>query len=493
MPISDLHLRWLESRGISPDTATRFGLYTDKGALVYPFVDGGEVVTLKFRGKNKKFWQENIERKTFYNADILDDPAVVSGEQAAVITEGEGDCLATVEAGYPFVVSVPDGAPPDNYKPNEDPDADRAGKFEFMFNNRDRLKKVKRYIIAADNDGPGRRLAEELVRRLGAGRCSFVVYPEGCKDLGEVLQKHGREAVLDVIANAKPYPVRGLYRMSDYPAVEPIKTITTGWPILDDHFGLFEGAFTVVIGIPGHGKTTLAMNLAVHAYRAHGWRTAVFSPEMPCVPHMQSKMRRIVSGLPLHRVMQDRHVLEETDRIIDEAFVWIDEGPDNDLDEDMTLEWLIERLIDAVHRYGIKHALIDPWNEIEHLKAPHESLAEYQARAIKTIKRFAKQYRVACTVIVHPTKAIAGEKPREPNLYDADGSAHWFNKPDFGLVVLRENEQDAPDITTIRIVKVRFKDTGRRGSVLLRYVDDSETFEQLDPDYAFPWQRDAAE
>jgi hypothetical protein len=47
---------------------------------------------------------------------------------------------------------------------------DSSGKFEFLYNNRDRLKKVKRFIIAVDNDAPGKHLADELVRRLSVVR-----------------------------------------------------------------------------------------------------------------------------------------------------------------------------------------------------------------------------------------------------------------------------------------------------------------------------------
>ena len=47
------------------------------------------------------------------------------------------------------------------------PEAERTGKFEFMWNNRDRLYRIKSFVIAVDNDPPGKRLAEELVRRLG--------------------------------------------------------------------------------------------------------------------------------------------------------------------------------------------------------------------------------------------------------------------------------------------------------------------------------------
>src|SRR5690606_17144539 len=86
--------------------------------LVFPFLEQGQEVAAKYRSRprpdgSKVLWQRPGGKRTFYNADILDDPALIDGSAALVITEGEPDALATLTAGYQFAVSVPDGAPPD--------------------------------------------------------------------------------------------------------------------------------------------------------------------------------------------------------------------------------------------------------------------------------------------------------------------------------------------------------------------------------------------
>jgi Toprim domain len=151
--------------------------------LGFPFVDHGEIVNTKYRDiKTKRFWQTKGGTATFYGADIMDDPAF-SGDQPLTIVEGELDKLAVETAGNPFVVSVPEGAPPPSkdHKPEERSGSDEAGKFKFMWNNRDRLKRIRRFVLAVDDDAPGKRLADELIRRLLASRCLMVKYPEGCK------------------------------------------------------------------------------------------------------------------------------------------------------------------------------------------------------------------------------------------------------------------------------------------------------------------------
>jgi twinkle protein len=156
----------------------------------------------------KRFWQSQGGVATFYGADVMDDPAVTSGEAQLVIVEGELDKLSVETAGHPFVVSVPEGAPPpprpDRMRRGEPSAADdMTGKFRFMFNNRDRLQAVKRFILAVDDDAAGRCLENEIIRRILVPRCARVKYPEGCKDFNDVLMKHGKDAVLEVYARPR--------------------------------------------------------------------------------------------------------------------------------------------------------------------------------------------------------------------------------------------------------------------------------------------------
>jgi twinkle protein len=196
---------------------------------------------------------------------VLDDPSLQDDRAALVIVEGEMDCLSVLEAGYPFVVSVPDGAlPARNANGNlikvpegtADLDPDHDDKYQFIPNNWERLKLIKRLIIATDEDEPGRRLAAELVRRLGRVRCNFVAYPAGRKDFNDVLVKGGAAAVISALNAAKPYPVSGIYSYSDLPEERDFKAVTTGWSSLDKYLKVYTPALLVVTGLANHGKST---------------------------------------------------------------------------------------------------------------------------------------------------------------------------------------------------------------------------------------------
>lgn len=481
----------LEGRGLSVETAVRYEIYTAKrgetgelepdengNVVAFPFVEHGAVVAEKYRAPGKRFWQRAGGRRTFWNSDALDDPALENGTMALVITEGEIDALTAIECGFPLTVSVPDGAPavpqgeqPDALQP-VDPDKESSGKFEFVWNNRDRLKRVKRFILAVDSDPPGMRLAAELVRRLSAARCLFVSYPEGCKDLNDVLTKHSREAVTAVLNGARPYPVKGLYKLSDYPPGVSIETFSTGWPNVDAHMKLFAGEFMVVTGIPNHGKSTLVTNMLVNLAEDYRWRSAIFSPEMPVVTQYRDKIRR----MRLRRTPADMWEEDDADRWIDEYFRFIDSDPVADLSEDVDIDWVLDRATDAVLRDGIRVLVIDPWNELDHARRRDESMPDYIGRAIRVLKRFAKRHQVAVIVVAHPTKEVGKDgKGRMPTPYDIDGAAHWYNKPDHILVIHRPDE--ATNDTMLRIAKVRFEETGSRGHVLLRFDPGSSRFE----------------
>src|SRR5258706_11405738 len=122
----------------------------------------------------------------------------------------------------------------------------------------------------------------------------FVTYPDGCKDLNDVRLKHGEAKVAAVLNGAKPYPVRGLYRLSDYPEVPKLEPLKTGWETLDPLIKLHLGELMIVTGIPSHGKSSWVTHLLCNLARRYGYRSAVFSPEMPTVPHMRDRLRRII-------------------------------------------------------------------------------------------------------------------------------------------------------------------------------------------------------
>jgi len=449
--LSEQHVRALESRGLDPEVAVRLGLYSEPGkfggrdgrkadALVFPYVREGVVINRKYRGPGKKFLKDPGAPSSFWNEDALRDSTLA--KMPALVLEGEFDAYTAIQCDLPRTVSVPDGA---------------DSNLDFMVDIWSLLDTVPRFVLGGDGDEAGRRLNAELARRFGAARCAWLDYPQGTKDLNEVLKAHGEAGVRAVVENARPYPIRGLFKLADYPPVPQVETFSTGWINLNQHLKLWPSELLVITGIPTHGKSTWALNLAAQIAEAYDHNWCIASFEMRIEPYVANVLRRYHGG--------DR---EEANKWINERFVFIDEDPTSF--ERMDLEWIIEKASDAVIRYGIKWLLLDPWNQIQHSRKKGEDKVEYQERALAELKRFARAFECGVAIVVHPTKDVRDPrngKTRTPGLYDIDGSAHWYNAADHGVVI--ERPEITHSLAKVYVKKSRYEQGGVPGEACLRY------------------------
>lgn len=459
--LSEQHVDALTARGLDPEVLARYGAYTSPArfngsdGLAIPIVRDGKVINHKYRGPRvdgkAQQLQDRGAPRSFVNEDVLADLSLAG--DALVITEGEFDMFAALQAGHARTVSVLDGA---------NSNLDFMGEPQLW----KRLESVARIVLAGDGDEPGRKLNGELARRLGAARCAWVSYPEGCKDLNDVLREHGETAVLAAIRGAKPYPIDGVYKLSDYPEVS-IEHRRVGWLNLDKHLKLFVPELMVISGIPQSGKSKIATHILMQQVEMYEEvRCGIFSGELPVKPYLRHEMRRFHGGSD-----------EEADAWIEEKFVFIGADP-RTAEQEVDAEWMVEKAGDAVIRYGINWLLIDPWNQLEHKRKRSESVEEYQERQLREFNRFRRSFGCSVMIVAHPTKEVKQRDGtvRVPNLYDIAGSAHWFNAPDHGLVV------DRPDMTRpevrVLVKKVRFMpDSGMPGEAWLRFNAKSGRFE----------------
>jgi len=257
----------------------------------------------------------------FYNLDAL------QGEEEGVIVEGEMDTLTLVECGIYNVVGVPNGTAPKNSKMN----------LEYLNNCWEAFTKLKRVIIAVDNDEVGKFLKEELGRRIGKEKCKVVTYPEGCKDPNEILLKYGREAVQDFINGARDWPIEGLVPMDDQ-FDELVTYYEDGYPPglksrmdgMDDLLTFFPGHLTMVTGIPGHGKDELTNELMMSLSKYEDMRWGVFNFEEPPTIHTTKLIEKYCKKAfayrkdPAHRL--SKMEFEQAVVFIDQHFYQVNVG-----------------------------------------------------------------------------------------------------------------------------------------------------------------------
>ncbi len=468
-------IEWFRSRGITQATLERNKIEFDKGAIKFPYFWNKELVNIKFRTLDKKFYQVTDRDKVFYG---LDD---IAGQDEIILCEGEADKLSLEEAGYLNAASVPDGAPTPNAKAF-------ATKFTFIDNCLHVFQEAKKIIIAVDNDAPGWALQDELVRRLGPIKCWKVIYPEGCKDANEVLLKYGIEGVIELIEGAKLIPIKGLYTSSDFS--QEVRSewagggllpgVSTGLSNLDKFYTVKDSQITVVTGIPSHGKSSLLTAVTLNIAKQYGWNFAVFSPENYPVSHFIARMLAIHVGKPFNKGSTTRMTEKERD----DGIAWLDSRmkfimPGDD--GQYRVDDILNLVKICVQRYGIKGVVIDPWNEIDHTRGGNLSETEYISQSLTKFRAFSRVYMVHIWIIAHPMKPqkekASGKYP-PPTAYDIQGSSHWRNKADNVLCVYRD-EFDESKSVQVHSQKVRFRNIGKPGVALLRFDPVTGRYESL--------------
>ncbi|WP_109150698.1 bifunctional DNA primase/helicase [Azospirillum sp. TSO5] len=463
----------LESRHIDPELAARLGLssFTDQGGgegIQFPYIVGAETVNNKYRTLDKRFRQDKDAVKAFFNFNVICDPTLA--DQPLIITEGEFDAIAAIQAGFPRVVSVPDGAPKE-----EIGDAETT-KYAYLDHAKAALKDVREIVLATDGDGPGTALMNDLALRLGKARCKWVRYPkkrgtdDRLKDLNDVLIHYGDKGVRAVIDGAQWCKVDGIYRMSELPPYHKAEPVSTGFPFLEGHYRVRRGDFCVITGVPNFGKSTFVNDLCCRLAEKQGWVIAMASFEQhPQADHRRA-LREWYCARPERECLPEE--IKSADAWIDRHFVFIVPS-DDDL---ANLQWTLDKCAAAVIRNGASVVVIDPWNELDHDRPSDMSLTEYTGKAIKEFKRLARSLDIHVIVVAHPTKLSnpGGETPC-PGLYDISDSAHWANKPDVGIVIHKRDP--AHTAAMCKIVKSRYhEEIGRPGTVWMEYDRRSRRF-----------------
>jgi len=418
--------------------------------IQFNYFRNGELINIKYRGKNKSFKLEKGSELIFYNLDCS------IHNNTIIIVEGEMDCLALYECGFKNVVSVPNGA--------------GLGKinFDYLDNSIDSFSEDTQFILAVDNDQAGQNLQNELARRLGYENCTYVRFKD-CKDANDCLIKYGIQGVTEAMNSAKEFPIEGVFNANDiedeiysfYNNGLP-KGCGIGMAEIDMLIRFQEGYLTTITGIPGHGKSEFLDFILCKLNVSHEWKTALYSPENHPLELHFSKFAEKITGKPFEGV--NRMSPADLRQMIDyhaKNFFFINPK------ENFTLDNILDSVRSLVRKKGIKAFVIDAWNKLDHQYATSET--KYISEQLDKIVMFCERNKVHCFLVAHPTKISKNRDTQLyeiPNLYSISGSANFYNKTANGLTVYRNYETGQ---TQVYIQKVKFKHWGQTGCVDLRW------------------------
>ena len=88
--------------------------------------------------------------------------------------------------------------------------------------------------------------------------------------------------------------------------------------------------------------------------------------------------------------------------------------------------------------------------------------------------------------MAHPTKQTKNKDGviEAPTLYDISGSAHFYNKTDFGIVVHRNRVENTVEVI---VQKVKFRHLGEVGTALFKYNLNNGRYTDYRPNTEPEW------
>lgn len=438
-------VEYMESRGISRETTEAYAITVQRdhdNVLVFPFFnERGEMEFAKYRktdfdpSKDKsKEWCEANCKPILFGMDHCDPEK----SDTLVMTEGQIDSLSCTEAGVLNAVSVP------------------TGKYGFTWVPHcwDFLCRYKTLIVFGDHERDEITLLDDMKKRF-PGTVKHV-RPEDykdCKDANELLQKYGKQAVLDAVAHAVPVENKRTKRMADVKRINlaDLPRIRSGLPVLDKKIGgIYFGQLVILTGERGKGKSTLGSQFIASAIE-QGVPTWIYSGEMPdwCVREWLD--RQLAGAENVRHVRQPEgdvvyRVATQAGDAIERWYYDLSYIYDNtylDSDDDETL---LETVENVIQQYGCKVLLLD---NLMTAMGDDMSLDQYrqQTRFVAALAEMATKHQVIIFLVAHPRKAGLQEFRND----DISGSGHIA---DLASVIIRYDEPRKDDDPGDRILQV---------------------------------------
>lgn len=468
-------VEWFSSRSISQQTLADLKIMEGQtymtqvkksiNTVQFNYFRDGNLVNTKYRDGNKNFQLAPGAELIMYNLDA------VKGQPVVIIVEGEIDAASFHEAGIKFVTSVPNGA--------------SIGKnnLQYLDNCIDDFGEDTEFILAVDNDASGKRLRDDLLRRLGVENCYKVDFKD-CKDANEYLLKYGKEALVEVVNNKQEFQIAGVFTVSnindeidDYYLNGLPEGVGIGIPEFDELIKFHKKYLTTITGIPGHGKSEFLDFVIIRLNVLAGWKFAIYSPEnFPLQLHFSKLAEKLIGKPFTGEGRMTREELEMAKKYLNENFFFIKP------EEDFSIDNILSLVKSLVRRKGISGFVIDAWNKLEHMYETSET--QYVSKQLDKLALFCEANNLHLFMIAHPTK-IAKDKTTDqfevPNLYSISGSANFFNKTSNGITVYKNRRTRLVDLF---IQKVKFKHWGKTGSVSLQWDFKTGRYYKDEPEYS---------
>ena len=237
---------------------------------------------------------------------------------------------------------------------------------------------------------------------------------------------------------------------------------------LDDICRLDRCRVATITGIPGSGKSEFVDFITTTLNRNYGMKTLFFSPENQPIEWHLNKLIQQFSGVKAPDMSQEE--LRDAVWYISNNFYFFNYERVSKLDDIMAIAK------QTVKEKGVSVVVLDSYNKIESNREANELETDFISKILDSLCRFAIEMNVLVILVAHPRKMESTRNGNYsiPNAYDINGSANFFNKSDYVIVVHREDRNN--DDTLIKVDKVKFSCLGKGGSCHLRHDEESGNY-----------------
>lgn len=416
-------------RCISPETIDELDIQQDQdGNTLFQYYDMNDVlVDVKVR-ISRPFNKAKEPRKCWHltkgeKVNVLYNMTRVVPGQSLLITCGEGDCATAVECGFKNTVSINGG----------DHNTHWIGECW------DWLEQFQEIILIHDNDESGRKFVKEVSKRLGEYRVKIAEIPLSVtakdgkeleiNDLNELLYFCGKQAVIDVINDAKDAEIPTVVDYTDVKRFDmsDVEGFITGLGDLDDTLTKFYmGSTTILTGSPGSGKTSFLSTLICQSVQ-QDFPVFVYSGELSN-PSLKSWIDFCHAGRYGIQEYQKPSGSGVYYKVKTSAFDKINrEYKGEILFYKDTLEQkasdLLQTAESVVRKFGVKTLIFDNMTSVD-LENTDENKWQKQEEFIRNVIAFSTRWDVCCIVVLHPKKM---DSNRRMSLYDLSGVSASVN------------------------------------------------------------------
>ena len=383
-----------------------------------------------------------------------------------IITEGEKDRLTLMSCGFPYVLSIANGAQTNIDESHE--------AFEEW------IAQVEEIIICGDTDRPGRGMVKALLNAYTA-RAKVVHLSGNRKDISDVYAAFGANEVRRIIQEAEDVAAQDIYDLHQHePDILEVmmgnydKGYDVGMGMLTDRIfhPTSDGGLIILTGIPNSGKTDFLNCMMAHLMFQRQKRVAFFSFEKPVKAKHVREIARVALGVEdtasMDQTMEESDAREVNSKVISyltQHMVDFDTKtrlPDSD--------YIIAMAERDMRKHGLDFLVIDPYVFIDMTEGGSRATETEKVRLMLTkLQAWSRARRVWTIVVAHSRIQYKdGHESFPPlDIYSIAGSAQWANLADFLFTVRRMNKpEEGKSYTIVEMLKVRDQEFCQPGKVL---------------------------